>query len=335
MIKTLLRDSRKSVPAPAGYLRVLLRRFGPTPELRQQLLAGTDVDERRLSDPAAEVTLFTFVTFSENLCRVVGETWPLDAMAAWSTAMQGALEVAVRSSSTVGEGIDILARFGHVRGPFLVTRCKRDRSKTRLALTIGVAMSEATQRATIETAALSAKAMLEQVLEGAASELEFHFPWKQPKYADRLRAALAGTVKFGQAECAIVLANELCARPSHFADPTLFASAIFELEHAARRIQGEDMLTIRVERLLKRRRTGRLSEDEAAKDLGLSRRTLVRRLSECGTTFRALLDANLKERAHQLLADGKLSRDEMSEALGFEDPTSFSRACRRWFKTEN
>jgi len=33
-----------------------------------------------------------------------------------------------------------------------------------------------------------------------------------------------------------------------------------------------------------------------------------------------------------MLAARKLSRDEMAEALGFEDPTSFSRACRRWFK---
>jgi AraC-like DNA-binding protein len=33
-----------------------------------------------------------------------------------------------------------------------------------------------------------------------------------------------------------------------------------------------------------------------------------------------------------LLDAGKLSRDEMAEALGFADPTSFSRACRRWFK---
>ncbi len=335
MAKDSSRDVRKSVPAPAGYLRVLLRRFAPTSELRQKLLAGTDVDESRLNDPAAEVTLFTFVAFSDNLCRVVGETWPIDALPAWSTAMQGALEVAVRSAATVGEGVEILARYGHVRGPFLVIRSKRDRTKTRVTLACGVAMSEAAQRATVETAVLGAKAMLDQVLEGDASELEFHFPWKTPKYADRMRAALSGTVKFGQSDVAIVLPNALCDRPSPFADPTLLASAIAELEHSARRIQGEDMLTIRVERLLKRRRTGRLSEDEVAKELGMSRRTLVRRLSESGTSFRLLLDTNLKQRAQQFLADRKLSRAAMSEALGFEDPTSFSRACRRWFKTES
>jgi AraC-like DNA-binding protein len=95
------------------------------------------------------------------------------------------------------------------------------------------------------------------------------------------------------------------------------------------------MLTIRVERLLERRRTGRLSEEDAAKELGMSRRTLVRRLAASATSYRKLLDAHLSRRARHLLAERKLSRAAMAEALGFEDPTSFSRACRRWFKTES
>jgi AraC-like DNA-binding protein len=44
-----------------------------------------------------------------------------------------------------------------------------------------------------------------------------------------------------------------------------------------------------------------------------------------------MLDAELKARARMMLDEDKLSRTQMAEALGFEDPTSFSRACRRWF----
>jgi AraC-like DNA-binding protein len=44
-----------------------------------------------------------------------------------------------------------------------------------------------------------------------------------------------------------------------------------------------------------------------------------------------LLDNNLKQRASEMINDGKLSRIEMAEALGYQDATSFSRACRRWF----
>ena len=333
MVKPSERDPRKSVPAPAGYLRLLLQRFATTRALRAQLLEGTDVDERRLLDPGGEVTLFTFVTLSENLTRIVGETWPLDAMSAWATAAQGALDVAARSAATIGEGIEILRRFGHVRGPFLQLGINRSRYKTALTLGSNVAMNAATMRAMSETAVLSSRSMIETLVGESMADIEYHFPWPRPAYADRLVAILGGKVVFGQPQCAIVLSNALCAQRSPYADQGLLASALNDLESAAGRISSKDLLTLKVERLLKRRRSGRLSEDDAARELGISRRTLVRRLSDCGASFRDLLDSNLKQRAQQMLAARKLSRDEMSEALGFEDPTSFSRACRRWFKT--
>jgi len=75
----------------------------------------------------------------------------------------------------------------------------------------------------------------------------------------------------------------------------------------------------------------RLGEDEAARRLGVSRRTLVRRLAAEGVTFRGLLDVTLRERARVMLDQRNVSRDAIAARLGYADPTSFSRACRRWF----
>ena len=77
---------------------------------------------------------------------------------------------------------------------------------------------------------------------------------------------------------------------------------------------------------------GPTSRDKVARTLGVSRRTLARRLAETDTSFRMLLDAEIKARASRLLFSGTLSRPEMAEQLGYRDPTSFSRACRRWFR---
>jgi AraC-like DNA-binding protein len=69
--------------------------------------------------------------------------------------------------------------------------------------------------------------------------------------------------------------------------------------------------------------------------MGLSQRTLVRRLAGSGVSFRGLVDAELKDRARRLLGGGALSRIEIADRLGFADGTGFSRACRRWFRDEN
>jgi hypothetical protein len=274
--KDSAREAAKSVPAPAGYFRLLLRQFATTPALRAALLEGVDVDEEALHRPGAEVTLYSFFVLSTNLLRHVGEDWPLKALSVWGTATQGALDVAVRSAATVGEGLEILARYGHVRGPYLDLRLVHDKKHTTLTLSSLSPIGEAVIRAMNTTAVLSAKSMLEPVLEEAKDRVVYRFPGHAPPYADRLRAALGGTVVFEQHKYALVVPNDVCARVSPYSDTALLASALAELETGASRIKDEDTLPLRVQQLLRRRRTGRLSEDEVAGELGLSRRTLVR-----------------------------------------------------------
>lgn len=324
-------DPRKAIPAPAGYVRFLLRKFATSPEIRASLLQGTDIDEERLQRPDAEVTLFTFVTLSANLSRVVGEQWPLDAVAAWSSAMQGAIEVASRSAATIEESLQVFERFGRVRAPFLSIKLRTNRARRVLVLLPIVDIEPSAWRSLSVATSLGMGGMLSTILEDEFRRVEAGFPFPQPKYASELRAVTAAQTIFGTKELYLSVPAEICDRPSPFADAGLFATAITELEQQSRRLSEGNSLQLRIQEMLKRKRQGRLNEDDAALELGVSRRTLVRRLSESGSSFRTLLDAELKRRARQMLDDGKLSRSEMAAELGFDDPTSFSRACRRWF----
>lgn len=331
MISVTRKDPQKSIPAPAGYVRFLLKRFGTTAALRQSLVAGTDIDESALAQPGAEVTLFTFVTLSENLTRYVGEAWPLDALAAWANAMQGSLEAAVRSAPTVGESVDVIARYAHVRAPFLSIDARRQRNQLRIICASTVDIEPAAWRALSLTVMLGVTGMLSPILEERAGEIEVRFPWPQPSYVGRVREAFTGDVSFARKDLSLSVPLSLCGQPSPFADTGLHAAALAELEFASRRIHASNPVLVKLQALIARQRRARLSEEEAARELGVSRRTLVRRLSASGTSFRQMLDTELKARACAMLDEGRLSRTQMAEALGFEDPTSFSRACRRWF----
>jgi AraC-like DNA-binding protein len=95
-----------------------------------------------------------------------------------------------------------------------------------------------------------------------------------------------------------------------------------------------ETLKIRLSRLLARSETGRLSIGDAANSLGLSQRTLTRRLAETGLSYRDVVDTELRRRARLWLDVGTLSRAEIGERLGFSDAGSFGRALRRWFKMQ-
>lgn len=72
-----------------------------------------------------------------------------------------------------------------------------------------------------------------------------------------------------------------------------------------------------------------VSARSAARSLGLSERSLNRRLEEAGTSIRALRAEAVRRRAEALLARG-MAVGEVALALGFATTSSFSRAWRRW-----
>ncbi|GHF52466.1 helix-turn-helix transcriptional regulator [Seohaeicola zhoushanensis] len=67
-----------------------------------------------------------------------------------------------------------------------------------------------------------------------------------------------------------------------------------------------------------------------ARDLGMSERTLYRRLAEEGLTFRDVLVQAQSALAQELLRDGSNSIAEIAFLTGFSEQSTFSRAFKRW-----
>ena len=74
----------------------------------------------------------------------------------------------------------------------------------------------------------------------------------------------------------------------------------------------------------------RASSASVARRLGMTGRTLQRKLAEEGTTFRALRDATLWEAVEVLLANPSLKIEAIALSVGFSDVAAFSKAFRRW-----
>ena len=324
----------RSTPVSAVYSRALLRRFGATVQKRAELLAGTGLDEKSLNSPGAETPMSSLLALAANITRLHGECWALEASSMWTAAMQGALDVALRSAATVDDALRVAARYGRVRAPYLTVRLQSTRHARRLTLDPAVAMDESLWRAIAYAVALSVLGSFAQILEGGTSNVTVDFPWA-PSYAPQVLAATPCRVRFARREFAIEFAAELARKTSTFADPALHTRALAELADAERRLRGEETLLLGLERLIANHLPERLREEDAARELGISRRTLVRRMTLARIAFRSVLDEVLRQRAERMLADGSLSREDMAAALGYADPTSFSRACRRWFPTKD
>ncbi len=67
-----------------------------------------------------------------------------------------------------------------------------------------------------------------------------------------------------------------------------------------------------------------------ARELGMSERTLQRRITEEGLTFRRLLNETRRELIHEYLRDDSVEITEAAFLVGFENTNSFYRAFRSW-----
>lgn len=76
--------------------------------------------------------------------------------------------------------------------------------------------------------------------------------------------------------------------------------------------------------------TGGVTIEEIAARLAITPRTLQRRLAQTGDAFSSLVDEARLATAEHYLADDKLTLGEISFLLGFNEPSTFHKAFRRW-----
>uniref|UniRef100_UPI001E2C2ABF helix-turn-helix transcriptional regulator n=1 Tax=Ralstonia pseudosolanacearum TaxID=1310165 RepID=UPI001E2C2ABF len=76
--------------------------------------------------------------------------------------------------------------------------------------------------------------------------------------------------------------------------------------------------------------SGRPELPDVARELGMSERTLQRRITDDGGSFRGILIEARQELGRQLLADPSADIEEVACLLGYQDTSSFYRAFRGW-----
>lgn len=138
-------------------------------------------------------------------------------------------------------------------------------------------------------------------------------------------------VAFEQAFSGVLVSNALLDAPLPQADARL---AHVLHEHARERLAalstraelGPTLRTWIADQL----QTHLPTRAQAARVLGLTERTLARRLQAQGLSFSGLLDEARREAALQALAHTQRPLAEIGQALGYAEPAVFTRAVRRW-----
>ncbi|HEX8721426.1 MAG TPA: AraC family transcriptional regulator [Pyrinomonadaceae bacterium] len=164
------------------------------------------------------------------------------------------------------------------------------------------------------------------------SPLEVCFRHAEPADTSEHRRIFRCPVRFSRPANEVAFDASLLALPLVGADPAL--STVLER-------QAEEMLA----RLPRRQATGERVRQEifqtlraggdaglekVARRLGLSARTLQRKLRDEGTSHQSLLDEIRRELSERYLREREMAIGEVAYLLGFSESSAFHRAFRRW-----
>jgi AraC-like DNA-binding protein len=155
---------------------------------------------------------------------------------------------------------------------------------------------------------------------------------KIPGDKSRLERYLDATIEDGADVDEVEFPGASWDLPLISADPHLHRLLVENCEAAlARRHRTKTTLKVEVENeiatLLPH---GQARHDVVAAKLGMSPRTLARRLSAEGSSFAAILDEIRSALAHRYLADRSLPISQIAWLIGYTEIGTFTRAFQRW-----
>lgn len=316
---------------PVGTTRVLVEVGVEQGLTVDRCLDGSGVAPERLDEPDATVAAAQELRIIRNLMRLLGPAFPLgiEVGRRYHATTYGIWGFALLSSATFGDAVSVGLRYLQLTSTFCDIRpTVRGEDAT---LVIDDRDLPGDVRDVLVEITVAALITLQFDLDSANLPVKrLALKMQAPAYAGRFRALFGALPEFGAAHNALTV-------DAHCLDLKL------PQRNALTRRQCED----ECRRVLERRRrsegwAGRVRRhlagdpargptmDVLAAELGVSVRTLRRRLADEGTDYETVVDEIREALAEALLATTTLTVAEVSERLGYSEPSAFARAFRRW-----
>lgn len=313
------------------FLHKVIRQGGPGLD-RDGLLASAGIDPGAPVDPDLMVADTAYYDVLERIARADpgAVDLPLRVGATMRCEDYGAFGLAFKSAPDLGGSYLRAERYARVLT-----------SVTRYAL-CEVAEGTAVQlhregdrrlglRLSNEASIASVAAISDEVSTARFQALAVYFRHPAPGDARAHERHFGCPVHFGAHMDAILVSRELLRTPNRLGDAGISRFFDSHLEQALSKFDDDAALERRVRIEVARALSGGLPKlSEVAGRLGMSGRTLQRRLAESGYSFQTLVDESRRTVAERLLRETSYPLAEIAFLTGFSEQSAFNRAFRRW-----
>jgi len=241
---------------------------------------------------------------------------------------------ALAAASTIREALEINMRYQPLTQEAARTRLEVDRREARILLDPAFADAEDLRRVTEAIlagyASIGRWLLWDQVRPVAAVQFRHSRPCAET--CGFYTSIFGEKVSFDGPVDMMVIDAALVSRPLPNSNPALVQLLTGRLNaRLAAYRAGSSLRLLVISGLHRQIRQGKPNLDETARLLGMSGRTLRRRLQAEELSYSELLAATRKEAAEVYMHEDKMTLAEIAGLLGYGDQTAFMRAFRGWF----
>jgi AraC-like DNA-binding protein len=241
-------------------------------------------------------------------------------------ATLGPLSVVLSQEPDLRSALTLLCRYEHSYNEALRMRLDEDGDLATMRLWFEFGEPAPTRQAT-ELATAALLGIVRELLGRQWEPLSLCFTHRAPASLAAHQAVFGPRLRFGHEFSGLVFyATELDAA-NRASDPLLrpYAEQLRRALGAPPAATVTGQVTRLVEMLLP---VGRCSTHQVARSMGVTQRTLHRRLAAEGQSFSGIVHTTREALAERYLAADRYSLTSVSELLGFTSPSAFS----RWFR---
>jgi len=293
-------------------------------------ISETMVEDWKQIDPDERVPVTTVHRMLEAAAELIQDLdLGLKAARRTSVGDGGALDYLLSTSPTVKDAIEVAGRYMRLVNDTLTIRLEQRGETALVRLDNSVMLPRAAADFQVGSIFWNHfRRWLHDVLAEVVVSFTHAPPLARAEYDRTFEPA---EVRFSAPFCGFILRRSHLAVPLERADPKLHHVIAKHAEQLISELPGAESVTERARSVAaKELAHGNPNAQHVATELGMSLRTLGRKLAEEGTTFKDVLDDLRKRLALQYVAGRDLALSDVALLLGFSETAAFHRAFRRW-----
>lgn len=315
---------------PAAYLKLILQHASAEKFPLEPLLSGSALTLDQLLQSDQPVGFTQTLQVLANAKRLLGAGWHLSLGPRLTIPSHGPLGFAVVTAPNMRTSVDAMLRFIGIRASFLWSAgaVEGDQYVIRFYETVDMGQHRSTL---MELAALSAQSLMERPLGREIQGASMAFAYPAPSYRQALEQAFHAEVAFEARRHSLRFPAAWLDEPCALYDEAMHRYLLNRCEEEMLTAAGGLPAEVAVRQALLARPGELPGLAEIAAAQHVSPRTLIRRLKKGNTSYQAILDDVRKTLARDYLLNSAMSVTRIAWRLGYQDPSNFSRAFRKWY----